>query len=177
MRRVRIMVLIVLASLLATGPVAAAKPFTEHLRIRDIAIHDEFLSEACGVDVWVDAIGVITFRVWFDSQDNPTREVNNFGVRLHWYSEFGSIRTRDVGADRVIYHADGSLTLTITGNVRSIQLPGQGRVYSDVGRVSYHVTFPDPEGGPVFELVSVAGNHSDFDPLDLICGVLAPSTS
>ena len=173
MRRVRVMVLTVLASLLVTAPVAAAKPFMEHLQIRDVGFHDEFVSEACGFDVWVDAIGVITFRVWLDSEDNPIREVNNFGVRVRYYSEWGSIQTQDVGADRAIYHPDGSVTLTVIGNVQSIQVPGQGRVYSDVGLVSFHITFPDPEGEPVFELLSVAGQHSD-DQLSVICDVLAP---
>lgn len=172
MRRVRVMVLTVLASLLVTSPVAAAKPVMEHLQIRDIGLQDEFLSEACGFDVWVDAIGVITFRVWLDADDNPLREVNNFGVRLTYYSEWGSIRTVDVGADRAIYHADGSVTLTVIGNVQSMQIPGQGRVYSDVGRVSFHFTFPDPEGDPDVEVLSVAGQHAG-DQLGIICDVLA----
>jgi hypothetical protein len=174
MRRVSAMVLSVLVSLLVTSPIAAAKPLTEHLQIRDIGIHDDFLSEACGFDIWVDAIGVITFRVWLDSDDNPTREVNNFGVRVRYYSDGGSIRTQDVGADRVIYHPDGSVTLTVIGNVQSIQVPGQGRVYSSVGRVTFHFTFPDPEGEPVVEVLSDAGQHSDIDQLDVICGLLAP---
>jgi hypothetical protein len=173
MRRVRVMVMTILASLVLAAPVAAAKPVMERVQVRDIGVLDEFLSEACGVDVWVDAIGVITFRVWLDSEGDPIREVNNFGVRVRYYSEWGSIRTQDVGADRVIYHADGSITLTVIGNVQSIQIPGQGRVYSDVGRVSFHVTFPDPEGEPVFELVSMSGKHSE-DQLGIICGVLAP---
>jgi hypothetical protein len=167
------MVLTVLASLLASSPVAAAKPVMEHLQLSDTGIRDEFLSEACGFDVWVDFVGVATFRVWLDSEDNPLREVNNFGVRVRYYSEWGSIRTQDVGADRAIYHPDGSVTLTVIGNVQSIQVPGQGRVYSDVGLVSFHITFPDPEGEPVFELLSVAGQHSD-DQLSVICDVLAP---
>lgn len=173
MRRVRVMVLTVVATLLGMSPVAAAKPVMEHVQIQDIALHDDFLSEECGFDVWVDAVGVITFRVWLDAEDNPIREVNNFGVRIRYSSEWGSIRTVDVGADRATYHPDGSVTLTVIGNVQSIQVPGQGRVYFDVGRVSFHVSFPDPEGEPVFELLSVAGQHSD-DQLSVICDLLAP---
>jgi len=173
MRRVHVMVLAVLVSLLATSPIAAAEPLTEHLQIRDMGIHDDFLSEACGVDVWFDATGVITFRVWLDAEGNPIREVNNFGMRFTYYSAWGSLRTVDVGADRATYHADGSVTLTVIGNVQSIQIPGQGRVYSDVGRVSLHFTFPDPEGDPVVEVLSVAGQHWG-DQLDVICNVLAP---
>ena len=174
MRRVRVMVLTVLASLLVASPVAAAKPLIEHIPIRDVGIYDEFLSEACGVDVWLDALGVVSFRVWLDSDDNPIRELNTFGLRLTYYSEAGSVRTVDVGADRAIYHADGSVTLTVIGNVRSIQVPGEGRVFSDVGRVSFHFTFPDPEEEPEVEVLSVAGQHSESDPTELICNLLAP---
>lgn len=174
MRRVRVMVLTVLASLLVASPVAAAEPVMEHVQLSTIGMHDDFLSEACGFDVWLDSSGVVTFRVWLDAEDNPIREVNNFGVRVRYYSEWGSIRTQDVGADRAIYHPDGSVTLTVIGNVQSIQIPGQGRVYSNVGRVNLHFTFPDPEGEPVVEVLSVAGQHSDVDQLDIICGALAP---
>lgn len=173
MRRVRVMVLTVLASLLVTGPVAAAKPIMERVQFTDVGVHDEFLSEACGFDVWIDAMGHATFRLWLDAQDNPLREVNNFGVRLTYYSEWGSIRTQDVGADRATYHPDGSVTLTVIGNVQSMQIPGEGRVYSDVGRVSFLFTFPDPEGDPVVEILSVAGQHAG-DQLGVICDVLAP---
>lgn len=67
----------------------------------------------------------------------------------------GPYRVVDVGADRIAYNADGSITQVIIGNVQSIQLPGQGRVYSDVGRVTFQVTFSeDPIEEPTVELIS-----------------------
>jgi hypothetical protein len=90
-----------------------------------------------------------------------------------WSSAFGSVSTVDVGADRAIYHADGSITLTVIGNVQSITVPGQGRAYADVGRTVFHVTFPDPEGEPVFELLRQSGQHFG-DQLAVICEALAP---
>jgi hypothetical protein len=89
------------------------------------------------------------------------------------YSEFGELRTVDVGADRVTFHADGSITTSVIGNVQSIQLPGQGRVYADVGITTLHITFPDPEGDPVVEVLHQAGQHED-DQVAVICEALAP---
>lgn len=128
--------------MLVAGGVSASKPMMERIPINDIGILDEFLSDECGYDIWFDATGHATFHSWTDADDNPLREVNNFNVHLRYYSEGGSISTRDVGADRLTYHPDGSLTIAIMGNVTPLQVPGQGRVYSDPGRVVFH--FPDP---------------------------------
>jgi hypothetical protein len=174
MRRFRVLFISTLACLVVAGPVAAAKPLMERVPINDVGIHDEFLSEECGYDIWFDAVGHITFRVWLDADENPVREVNNYGVRLRYYSEWGSVSTVDVGADRVTHHPDGSLTLVIIGNVTSLQIPGMGRVYADVGRVAFHFSFPDPEGEPMVEVLSVSGQHSDFPSSDILCEALAP---
>ena len=79
----------------------------------------------------------------------------------------------DVGVDRVTYNADGSITQAIIGNVQSSILPGQGRVYADVGQTTLMITFPDPEGDPVVELVRQVGQHSDFGQEDALGEALA----
>jgi hypothetical protein len=145
----------------------------ERIDINDIGILDEFLTEACGFDVFTDATGHVIFRVWTDEEGNPTREVNNFGIKLRIYSEFDEVSTVDVGADRVTHNADGSITISVIGNLQSIQVPGHGRVYADVGVTTLHITFPDPEGDPVVEVLHQAGQHDD-DQLAVICEVLAP---
>lgn len=76
----------------------------------------------------------------------------------------------DVGVDRVEYLADGSIIQVIIGNVQSIQIPGHGRVYADVGQITLHVTF-DENGDPIFELTSERGQH-EGDQLEAICSVL-----
>jgi hypothetical protein len=100
--------------------------------------------------------------------------VNNYGVHLTFYSEGGSVSTRDVGADRVTYLPDGTFTVAIMGNVTSLQVPGQGRVYSDVGRVVLHFSFPDPEGPPVIDVLSSAGQHGEQGAAPVLCELLAP---
>ena len=134
MRRVRALLLEhAITVLLVASPAAAGKPVTERVADDDVGILDEFLTDACRFDVFVDASGHITFRLWTDAEGNPIRELNNFGVRLRFYSEDGSVRTVDVGADRVTHKPDGSFTNVVIGNVQSIQIPGQGRLYADGG--------------------------------------------
>ena len=81
----------------------------ERVPIADVGVLDEGLTDACGFDVWVDASGHITFRLFTDAAGNPKREVNNFAIQVRFYSEFGEFRTRDIGPDRVRYLDDGSL--------------------------------------------------------------------
>ena len=58
----------------------------------------------------------------------------------------------------------------IVGNVQSIEIPGQGRVYADVGQITLLITF-DENGDPIFELTSQHGQH-DGDQLEALCSVL-----
>lgn len=59
------------------------------------------------------------------------------------------------------------------GSYRVVDV-GAGRVYSDVGRVTFQVTFSeDPIEEPTVELISVAGQHDDAFPTLLICEALA----
>ena len=168
--------LVLASALLAMGvvaqPVAAGKPAMDRVPVNDIGVLDEGLTEACGFDVWVDATGHITFRLLSDAAGNPTREVNNFAIRVHFYSEFGSFDSVNVGPDRVTYLDDGSIILATTGNIQSITVPGQGRVVADTGQSVFHVTFPDDGSEPIFELIRQAGRHTAGDVAAIVCDVL-----
>lgn len=174
MRRARGLLIALTACLAIASPVAAGKPIMERMPISVVGEIDPFVTAACGFDVFVDVTGHVTFRLFTDAEDTPLREVNNFGIRLRYHSEWGSVRTVDVGVDRITYNADGSITQVIIGNVQSIQIPGQGRVSSDVGQTTLLITFPDPEGPPVFEVIKQAGQHPDSDPTTPLCEALAP---
>lgn len=153
-------------------PAAAAKPQMERVPVADVGVLDEGLTDACGFDVRVDATGHITFRVFSDAAGNPTREVNNFAIRVHFYSEFASFDSVNVGPDRVTYLDDGSIILATTGNIQPITVPGQGKVVADSGQSVFHVTFPEDGSDPIFELIRQPGNHTEGDPTPIVCDVL-----
>jgi hypothetical protein len=173
MRRARLLLLAIGATMVLASPVVAAQPVMEKIQINDIGIVDEFLTEACGFEVLVDVTGHVTFRAWLDADENPIRELNNFAVKARFYTDAASFRTVDVGIDRVTHNADGSILLVVIGNIQPIHLPGQGRVYSDVGRTVTLLTFPDPEGEPVVEILHQSGQHDEEFPVDIVCDFLA----
>ena len=158
-------------SLIVT-PATAGKPQMERVPINDVGVLDEGLTDACGFDVWVDATGHITFRLMTDAEGNPKREVNNFAIRVHFYSEFGAFNSVNVGPDRATYLADGSIILATTGNIQSITVPGQGLVVADIGQSIFHVTFPEDGSDPIFELIRQPGNHTGGNTASIACDVL-----
>lgn len=166
MRRiVRVIGLGVLGAVLVTAPVSAGKP--DMVRdVFDITFVDDDLSAACGVEVNAHVSGHTIVRVFTDADGNPVGELNNYAIRVHWWSVNGDIHARDVGADRVTFFEDGSVLLIIIGNVQSFSIPGQGRVYADVGRVMIEF---DADGNATF--TPLGGQH-DPDQLAVICGVL-----
>lgn len=173
MHRARATLFAILACLVLATPAAAAKPTTERVDLNDVGIFDPFLTEVCGVDIFFDGTGHIIFRTFTDAEGNVTHEVNNFAIQLRWYTDSASVQTVDVGVDRVTYNEDGSITRVIIGSVQGISLPGQGRVYADVGQTTILITFPDPEGEPVVEIQRQVGQHYG-DQLAVICEALAP---
>ena len=169
-RSIRILALTSLATLLLAAPAAAAKPTTERVQIDDVFL-DEFLTEVCGTEVNGHVYGHITFRTFTNADGDVVRELNNYALTQVFTSAHATTRAKDVGVDRVAYLPDGSLIQVIIGNVQSFSIPGHGRVYSDVGQTTVHITF-DENGEPSFEALSTAGQHDD-DQLDVLCEFLA----
>ena len=155
------------------APAAAGKPTMEVIKIADVGILDEFLTEVCGFDIFFDGAGHFTLRQFTDRAGDFRGEVNNFAIRVRYYSEFGSVNAVDTGADRVTVLDDGSQVFSIIGNVQSITVPGHGRVYSNNGQMTFHITF-DAEGNPTFELLSAPGQHPEVGQEVVLCEFLGP---
>ena len=172
MRRiVRVLCLAAMAIAVVAAPVSAGKPQLERVTIDDLFV-DEFLSEVCGVEVMGHFTGHITFRVFTDATGAVVREINTYATAGHFWSDFGSVGFRDVGVDRVTYTADGLINV-IVGNVQSIQVPGSGRVYADVGQTTVQLTFDD-QGNVIDEQVLRQVGQHEGDQLAVVCSVLAP---
>lgn len=160
-----------LLTLAIAAPVTAAAPAMEWVDVTDSGIaHD--LTDACGVEVRFDVTGHFVVRLFTDASGNPARELNTYALHVTWTSAYGQLRSVNTGPDRVTYLSDGSIIITTTGNITSLTARGQGRVYSDVGWSTFHLTF-DADGNASFDFVDSAGQHwGDF--VAAACGVLAP---
>ena len=167
MRRiVRVFGLGVLAAILVSAPAYAGKPETVREPIDELFV-DDFLSDACGVEVNAHVTGHITFRLFTDANGDPVRELNNYATRIRWWSVNGEIHAQDVGADRATYLDDGGVIVIVIGSVQSFSIPGQGRVYADVGRTMLEFD----AAGDLVSATPLSGQH-DEDQIGAICSVL-----
>jgi hypothetical protein len=166
MRRLMAVMLGVAAPLAVTGAAMAAKPIieTETVDATDTIQCDGFTLED-------HVFGTIKHRLYADRAGNPVRELHTISLRhVTTNPETGeSLTTRDVGADRVTIHPDGSATVAVIGLVGRIVVPGRGLVAAAVGRLVLFFEGPeDQEPDIVFE----AGRQDDLQAA--VCDVLAP---
>ena len=106
---------VVLAAALITPSAMAAKPTMERLNI-DETLPDEFLTEACGVQVTTRAKGHIIIRT-FDGEGPGPAELTTINIGLTASAGGNFYRFRDVGADLVRIEPDGTAILMIIGQV------------------------------------------------------------
>lgn len=102
------------AAVVAPGALAA-KPTFERIDI-DETTPDEFLSEACGVDVTTHAKGHIIART-FAGGESGAAELRTLNIALTATADGNTVRFRDVGADLVRVEPDGTAILMIIGQV------------------------------------------------------------
>jgi hypothetical protein len=104
-----------LAGLAWTGVAAGAPPTIERIAINE-SFTDDDLTEECGVPVTTTALGHIIVRT-FSGDGTGIAQVNTINVGLTATAGDRTFRFRDVGADVVRIAPDGTLVLSITGQV------------------------------------------------------------
>ena len=107
--------LLALVALVVLAPTApAAKPDIEVIQVDDSGL-DEDLTEACGVPVTFHVTGRLTLRAF--SGNGGLLQLNTLNLAVTVSSGENSYRFRDVGADHLQQNPDGSLVLSIIGQV------------------------------------------------------------
>ena len=106
---------VAVAAALAAGPVMAAAPVIERTLVDDVFV-DRFLTQQCGVPVVTRAQGAVTTRTFAGRGTGP-RQLTTVNVRLTATAGENTVRFRDVGADLVRQRPDGTLLLSISGQV------------------------------------------------------------
>jgi hypothetical protein len=100
---------------LAEAAAAGGKPVKETIAISE-TFEDEFLSEACGVDVTTSIEGQVTFFTFPDRPVGP-QELTSFHLSLVATAGDNSAMFRDVGIDLVRVEPDGTVVLMVVGQV------------------------------------------------------------
>jgi hypothetical protein len=153
---------------LATGPALAAPP------TRTIEHVDETfpsrLSEQCGFDVLLRLKGTIRTTEFVDRNGELTRALTTYPGLFYTFinAETGeSVTSRSPDPEHITVTPDGSTTITVTGLVMHVVVPGSGVVAAQAGR--FVIT------------VSADGEASESEPVGrsddyhaAVCEVLAP---
>jgi hypothetical protein len=79
-------------------------------------VADEFLTAACGVQVTTTATGRVTFFTFPDRPVGP-QDLTTVNVALVATADDNQIRFRDVGIDLVRVQPDGTVILSMVGQV------------------------------------------------------------
>ncbi len=100
------------------GPTASgATPTIERVAVNDVGVVDDFLSDACGVPVTIDAVGHVIIRT-FDGSGTGPKRVFTINIAITAYAGDNVYRFRDVGADLLRVAPDGTAILMIIGQIR-----------------------------------------------------------
>jgi hypothetical protein len=100
--------------MLGTGVASGAGPTFERIDVDD-TFADEGLSEACGVDVTTTVRGHVILRTF--PREKGLVELNTLNLALTATAGDRTFRFRDVGADKLQVKPDGTLVLSIIGQV------------------------------------------------------------
>jgi hypothetical protein len=100
---------------LSPGVASGVAPTFERIDVDDTFAPDEFLTEACGVEVTTTASGHVTVRT-FEDGTGPTT-VTSINIGLTATAGDRTFRFRDVGADVERIEPDGTIVLSIIGQL------------------------------------------------------------
>jgi hypothetical protein len=106
---------IALVGLVWAGVAAGAAPTIERINI-DETFADDFLTDACGIDVTTTVHGFVIERI-FSGEGTGVAQVNTISIGITATAGDRTFHFRDVGADVVQIKPDGTLVLLIAGQV------------------------------------------------------------
>ena len=128
--RICVATFIAIIAVVAAGPAVAASPVIERIQVED-SFHDDFLTEQCGVDVTTALSGRIT-TITASGEDPRLIQVRTLNLGLTATAGDNTFRFRDVGADMLRIEPDGTLVLSIIGQV-PFDFTGVLRIDLDTG--------------------------------------------
>jgi hypothetical protein len=158
MRRLAISGIVALISVWALLPGTAAHANPPDIETMNVNFTGQNASwtGACGFPVTRHTEGHLTFRWFYDQQNNLVRELGNGILRSTLSANGNSVNVQYAGPDRAVWNPDGSVTVSISGLDALIIIPGVGYSYGFVGLFVFNL---GPGGTTVLQEIG----WSDFD--------------
>jgi hypothetical protein len=125
---------VLLLMALAAGPATAAKPTITVIDIPEETFIDEFLTEECGVEVTTTVEGK-RLQIEFDNEGG-LQFVGPVNIGLTATAGENTFRFRDVGVDVVRVEPDGTVILSIVGQV-PFQFTGVLKINAETDEVIF----------------------------------------
>ncbi len=150
------------------GAATAAQP--ERLRLH---VDDTFLSRTsqdCGFDILLHLEGTISFTEFIDRDGEVVRSLVTYPNLFYTFVNAAtgkSVTSRSPDPEHYRWNADGSFTVTVTGLVLHLVVPGSGVAAAQAGR--FVITID--ADGEVSESEPV-GRNDDYHAA--LCEILAP---
>jgi len=94
---------------------AAARPTMERIDVDETG-PDEFLTEECGFPVTTQFVGHLIFRV-FEGREKGVVDLSTLNILGTARAHGNTVRIRDVGADQTRIAPDGTVILSIIGQI------------------------------------------------------------
>jgi hypothetical protein len=162
-RRLFVSSFTVLLSLILVTSVFAAKPDSFTIPVDDLVT----VGDCGGFELMEHIEGTIRVSEHVDRDGNFVMSLSRFSLHHTYINSVtgDTLRTPDVGLDKVTVNEDGSGTVAVIGIVGRIVIPGEGLVFAHLGRIVFDLE----TDAVVFE----AGRHDDFGELfALLCEAL-----
>jgi hypothetical protein len=133
--RSAVTVAVVFAAVLGGATPALAAPPTTIREPIDLVFVDEDLTNQCGFEVAGRIIGTRTTRT-FDHPGTGVQEISNVNAAVTFSANGNTVRTRDVGADVTRLLPDGTLVLSVIGQV-PLNFKGVAKIDLAAGEVIF----------------------------------------
>jgi hypothetical protein len=171
MRRTLTLVVAAIGLALVTSLPAAALP-PEHFPPEQV--DETFVLEGvCDFPVEIHVTGTVRHSHYFDQDGNEIRDITvfpNFKITITNLETGESLTTPSPGVETVELNPDGSATITLTGLLGRLAVPGVGIVAQDVGRIVFFFSDPADEEP---DITFIAGKFlGEGDPFPEVCEVL-----
>jgi hypothetical protein len=162
------LVLMAVTAITSTGPAIAARPETHRMHVDDTFLSR--ISEDCGYDVLLHLEGTITVTDFTNRDGTVTRTLVTYPALFFTFINAATgeaVTSRSPDVEHYRYNDDGSLTLTVTGLVMHVVVPGEGVQAAQAGR--FVVTI-DADGNET--VTEPVGRNDDYHAA--LCATLAP---
>ena len=123
-----------LVVVLGATAAAAQAPVKETETVSD-TFKDEFLTEACGVEVTTTISGFVTFLTFPDDGSVGPLELHSFHIDILATAGDKQARIKDVGIDLTRVEPDGTAVLMITGQAQGLMFTGVMMIDLETGEV------------------------------------------